>query len=110
MDLVDEEHLMLIETGKDRRQIASVLDRGPGGDSEVHAQLVGDDHRQRRLAEAWRTRQQHVIRGGAAMPGRVQHQRELLPDTWLATELVEEFRAQRCLEVPIFERDLRIDW
>ena len=52
VDLVEEEHLALGERGEHRREVAGVLDRRAAGDPERLVDLGGDDHRQRRLAEA----------------------------------------------------------
>ena len=44
-----------------RRQIARLFDGRAGGHADARAHLVGDDARERRLAEARRTVEQHVV-------------------------------------------------
>ena len=61
MDLVDEEHLVLLEVGEHRRQVARLLDHRPGGRAHRHAQLVADHVGQRRLAESGRSVEEDVI-------------------------------------------------
>ena len=65
VDLVEEEHLALGERRQHRREVAGVLDRRAAGDAQRLAELGGDDHRQRGLAEARRTGEQHVVGCGA---------------------------------------------
>ena len=66
VDLVDEEHLALVEAGQDRGEVAGVVDRRAAGDPQRRAHLGGDDHRQGGLAEARAGRRAARGRG----PGR----------------------------------------
>jgi hypothetical protein len=43
MDLVDEQHVVRLEVGQQRGQVAGALEHRPGGLAQVDAQLVGDD-------------------------------------------------------------------
>jgi hypothetical protein len=51
MDLVDEEDVVLLEVGEDRGEVLGLFEHRPRGLAQVHAELVGDDVRERRLAE-----------------------------------------------------------
>ena len=46
VDLVDEEYFVLFEVGQNRGQVARLLEYGPGGRPDRHAELIGDDIRQ----------------------------------------------------------------
>ena len=78
VDLVDEEHAARLERGEQRGDVALALERRAGGLHERHAELVGDDLRQRRLAQAGRAGEQHVVERLAARDGRLDGDRELL--------------------------------
>ena len=98
MDLVDEQHVARLEVGQERGEVAGALEHGTRRLAQVHAELVRDDVRQRRLAEAGRTEQQHVVERFAALPRRLDEDRELLADLFLADVLGEAARAQRALD------------
>ena len=94
MDLVEEQHVAVAEPGEDRSEIALAVDRGPGHARQGPARLGGDDVRERRLAEARGSEQQHVVERLAACRRRVEEHRELLADVALADELGEPPRTQ----------------
>ena len=99
MDLVDEEDVAQLESGQDRRHVALPLERGAGDRADADAELLADDLRQRRLAEAGRADEQNVVeRLTARLRGR-EGDRELLLDALLADELVQPTWAQRALEL-----------
>ena len=66
VDLVDEQHVVRLEVGQQRREVAGALEHRPRRLAQVDAELVRDDVRQRRLAEARRAEQQHVVERLAA--------------------------------------------
>ena len=68
--LVDEEHVAFVEAGEDRREHALVLERRTAGEPHVDAHLDGDDLRERGLAEAGWSVQQHVVERVAALFAR----------------------------------------
>ena len=59
-------HLLVLQVRDDRRQIALDLQRRRGGLLKMHAELVGDDVGQRRLAQPRRPVEQHVVHRLAA--------------------------------------------
>ena len=77
MDLVDEQHVARLEVGEQRREVAGALEHRARRLAQVDAELVRDDVRQRRLAEARRAEQQHVVERFAALPRRLDEDREL---------------------------------
>ena len=94
VDLVDEQHLARLEAGQDGGEVAGLLEHRPGGAAHRHAQLVADDVRQRRLAEAGRAVEQHVIEGLAALARRLDRDQQVLADAILPDVLVHRARAQ----------------
>ena len=56
-----------LEVGEDRREVARTLEHRPGGLAQVHAHLARDDVRERRLAQARRAEEQHVVERLAAL-------------------------------------------
>ena len=95
MDLVDEEDVAVFEVGQQRREIAGLGDDGTGGGAEADAQLLGHDLRQRRLAEAGRPGEQHVVERFAAVARRLDEDAEVGARLLLADELGERLRTQR---------------
>ncbi len=98
MDLVDEEDITLVDAREDRGQVAGVLDRRTARDAKRCRHLVGDDHRDRRLAESGRAGEEHVVGRPVAGLGGVEHQGELLAHALLADQLLERFGTQGCFE------------
>ena len=83
MDLVDEQHVARLEIGEQRREVAGLGDHRPRGRAETDAELARDDLRQRRLAEAGRADEQHVVeRLAAALRGRDEDARFARACSW----------------------------
>ena len=57
----------LLQVGEQAGQVALALERRAGGGAHADAQLVGDDAGERRLAEAGRAGEQHVVERLAAV-------------------------------------------
>ena len=70
---------------------------GPGGGAKADAQLARHDLRERRLAEARRPGEQHVIERFAARLGRLDEHLEVGARLLLADELGKQLRPQRLL-------------
>ena len=81
-----------------RGQVLGLLEHRPRGLAQVHAELVGDDVRERRLAEAGRAEQQHVVHRLAAHLRRADEDLELLARLRLADVFGEPLRAQGPLD------------
>ena len=99
VDLVDEEHVALFEIGELRREIARLGDDRAGGRAEIDAELARHDLRQRRLAQARRADEQHVVERIAPRLRGVDEDLEIGPRRLLAGEIVERQRPQRRLGV-----------
>jgi hypothetical protein len=61
VDLVDEEHVVALEVGQDRRQVLGFFEHRSRGLAQVHAEFVGNDVAERGLAQARRAEQQHMV-------------------------------------------------
>src|SRR5947208_2798680 len=74
------------------------LERGAGDGADADAELLADDVREARLAEARRPDEQDVVERFAALLGRSQRDAELLLHALLADEVVEAARPERLLD------------
>ena len=99
VDLVDEEHVVLLQIRQERGEVAAALDGGAGRLAEVDAELVGDDAGERRLAEARRPVEQDVVERLAARERRLDEDGEVRLDLLLADVLAKLARAQAVLPV-----------
>ncbi len=95
MDFVDEQHIVGFEVGQQRGQVAGLADHRPAGGAEAHPELLGDDLRQRGLAEPRRAEEQHVIHRLAARLRRIDEHPEVLARRLLPDELAERLGPQR---------------
>ena len=95
VDLVDEQHVAVFEIGEQRGKVAGLGDDRAGGRAEIDAELARHDLRQRRLAEAGRADEQHMVERLAAALGRLDEHLQIGARRRLADELVERLRAQR---------------
>ena len=102
VDLVDEQHVVRLQVGEQRGQVAGLLDHRAGGLAQVDAQLVGDDVAERGLAQAGRTEDQHVVERLAALLGRLDVDLHLLAHRRLAEVLVQPLGADGGLDGVFF--------
>ena len=109
VDLVDEQDVARFEVGENRGEVAGALDGGPARGTDAHAELVGDDLRQRRLAQAGRSRQQQVVERLVALPCRLDQDRQVLLHPRLAEVLVEPPRTQRTVDLQVILSEVRRD-
>ncbi len=101
VDLVDEEHVAIVERGEDGGQVAGPLDRRAGRVADVDPQLASDDGRQGRLAEAGRPVEEDVVRGLAPLASRREEHRQARLHLALAQVLVHAARAQGALDLDL---------
>ena len=105
VNLVDEQHVARLERREDRRHVALPLERRPGNGAYADAELLADDEREARLAEARGPDEQHVVERLAARLRSGERDRELLLDALLSDELVQAARPERLLELLILLGD-----
>ena len=101
VDLVDEQHVVLVERGEDRRQIAGPLDGRAARVADVDPELAGDDRGQGRLAEAGRPVEQDVVGRLSPPPRRLEEDRQVGLDLALADVFVEAARSERPFDRPV---------
>ena len=89
VNLVDEQHVVLFEIGQQRGQVFRLFQHRAGSLAQVHAEFGRDDVAQRRLAEAGRAEQQHMVERLAALSGRADENLQLLAHLGLADILVQ---------------------
>ena len=95
MDFVDEQHVALFEIGQECGEIAGLGDHGPRGGAKADAEFARHDLRQRGLAEAGGTDEQHMVERLAALARRLDEDREIGARLRLADEFRQQLRAQR---------------
>src|SRR6202012_5193923 len=112
VNLVDEQHVVLDEVGRLRRQVPGPPQRRTRRPPQRRSQFGGDDHRQRRLAQPRRARQQDVIRCAAAVFGPLENKLQLSTPSRLADELPQRARPQAGVDVTLADgqgsRDLPV--
>ena len=94
MDLVDEENILGLQVRQDSRQIARSSDHRSGSQTQSGAHLAGDDVRERRFAQARRSRQENVVERLVAALGRGEEDREVLTGFGLSDVFGERLRAE----------------
>ena len=102
VDLVDEQHVALVEVREHRGEIAGPFDGRAGRDVQAHAELGGDDVGQRGLAQAGRSGEQEVIGRLPSARGRLEDDRQVLSDLGLPDELGQVTRPQTDLVGDLF--------
>ena len=104
VDLVDEEDRPGLQRGQEGGDVCLSLQRRARGLHHRHAQLGGDDVRERGLAQPRRTGKQHVVERLAAAPGGLDEHLELRGDLRLVDEVGQSLRAKRAIEVLLAAR------
>ena len=94
MNLVDEQHIVLLQRCQDACQVAWLVEHRATGNLEAHAQLVGNDVRQRCLAQSWGTVQQRVVQRLTTILGSLDEHLQILHNLLLAAEVTEAQRSQ----------------
>jgi hypothetical protein len=93
MNLVDEQHVVRFEIGQQRGEVARALEHRSRSLPQADAHLVGDDVRERRLAEPRWAEDQHVVERVAALACRADEDLHLLGNLRLADVVGQQARA-----------------
>lgn len=80
MDLIDEEDIAFIEIGQYCCEVAGFFDHWAGCTAQLRAKLACNDSCQRRLTQAGRTVEQHMIEGVSPGLGSLDEDVEVLFD------------------------------
>ncbi len=99
VDLVDEQHVAVLEVGEQRGEIARLGDHRARSGAEPHPHLARDDLRERGLAQPGRAEEQHMVERLAAPPGGGDEHAQVLARRLLADEFVERLGPQRGVDV-----------
>jgi len=99
VDLVDEQHVVRLEVGQERGEVAGPADHRAAGGAKADPHLARDDLRQRGLAEPRRAEEQHMVHRLAAVARGLDEHPQVLPRRLLADELAERLRPQRGVRV-----------
>ena len=105
MNLIDEQHVVLVEIRQNRRQVTRAFKHWPRGLSQIDAHLARDDVRQRGLAQAGRAEQQHVIERLGAIARCLDENTELFADLRLPDIFSKRGRTQCPLDCFLVRRD-----
>ncbi len=98
VDLVHEQDVAGLDAREDAHEIVAALERRPRARLEPAAHLVGEDDRQRRLAEPGWPVEEHVVQALVALPSSLDRDPEALDRLALADVLVQALGPQRALE------------
>src|SRR5450631_311459 len=98
MDLIHKKHITGLQIGENRRKVARPLEHWAGGLTQIHAELGCDDVRKRRLAQARRAENQHMVKRLAALPGSAQEYLKLRLHLRLAHVIREAARPDGVLD------------
>src|SRR6266567_1191457 len=106
VNFVEKENLFLFERSQDRRQVALALQQRPRAGLDRNVQFVGDDLRQRGLAQPGRAVKQHVVQRFAAAARRVDSNLNIFFDALLPDVLVETLGAHAYVNARVFVKRL----
>ena len=95
VNLIDEQHVPRFEIGQQRCQITGPFEHRTGGLAQIHTQFVGNDVRQRGLAEAGRPKYQYMIQGLAPLARGLYENIHLRLDVRLPDVVGQRLRAHR---------------
>src|SRR5690606_17734620 len=101
VNLVDEEDVARLEAAQDRRQVALRLEHRARRRANRHAQFVGDDVGERRLAEPRRTVEQYVIECLTTLTRGGNRDDQVLAQPFLADVVAKGSRPQPGFELPV---------
>jgi hypothetical protein len=97
--LVDEEDVVLGEVGENAHEVRAALDGRPRGGHQIGPHLVGQDAGQRRLAQAGRSVEQHVIHAFAPLARGLDRDAQAGHRLLLADVLLERAGPELALEL-----------
>ena len=99
MYLVDKKYIVWLEGSEDAGKVARFIEHRSARELKADSELVGNDVRERRLAQARRAMQERVVEGFSAIFRRLDEDAEVLDDFALPAEVLEAQRPERILEV-----------
>src|SRR5699024_7834244 len=109
MDFIDKKNVVRLQVGEQCSQISGAFQHRSGRLPKTDIHFVGDDVRERGLAETGRPKDQHVVQRFATRPRRRDEDVHLFAHRLLADILVQLPRAQRAVYARILALGLTID-
>ena len=94
MDLVDEQHLPLLQVRQEGGEVTGLLQHRSSRRTYRHTELVPDHVSQRRLAQTWRPVEQDVIQSFGTLARRRDRDLEVGADSLLANVLCQRARKE----------------
>ena len=94
VNLVNEQHIPRLQPGEQGGQVLGLFQHRAAGLAQVYPQFGGNDVRQRRLAQAGRAKQQHMVQRLAALFGGTDKDFQLLARLGLADVFIQQLGAQ----------------
>ena len=111
MNLIDEEHIVRLQTGQDACQVSGLVQHRTAGELESHAQLVGNDIAQGGLAQSWRAMKQRMVERLATITSCLHEDAKVVHHLLLSAEILKAQGAQGILKVlllhPSFFADVK---
>ena len=102
VDFIDEQDIRMRQVDQDGRQLATVLDGGPGSDGEPTVHLAGQDLAEGGLAQPRGPVQQDMVQRLAALAGCLDQDFHVVLQVILADQLVQALRPQG--RIPVVPR------
>ena len=99
MDLVNEKHIVWLKIGQQACQIARLVKHRPRGHLHIHAQLIGDNMRQRCLSQTGRAMQQRMVERFATLGSGLHENTQVVHHLLLTRKTVESIRAKHVFKV-----------
>src|SRR5262249_52387000 len=97
MNFIDKEDVPLLKIGEERGKVARLSDHRPRGHLKIHTKLARHDLGKRRLSEARRSGEQHVIQRLAPPARGVDENLKIGACLRLPDEFSQALRAERKL-------------
>ena len=97
--LVNKQHIVRLQAGKDPRQVARLVEHRPRCNLKPHSQFVGNDVRQCSLSQSGRAVQQHMVQRFAAQACRLYKNAQVVHHLILSAEVLKGKRAQGFLKI-----------
>ncbi len=101
MDLVDKQHIVLLQRGEYAGQITRFVEHRSGSDLEAHTEFVGYDCRQCGLAQPGRTVQKQMVKSFAAHTGGCHKHFQIVHYAVLSGESLKLRWAQGFLDIAV---------
>ena len=108
MYLVDEKHIVRLQTGEYACQVARLVEHRTGSNLETYSQFIGYNVGKCGLSQSGRTVKQHMVQGLAPETGSLHENAQIINHLILSAEILEVQRAESVLEVTLLAGELML--